>query len=92
MSLTLTEQSSTLVVTSAPANTLTVSSPAPAPRLLLAPGGLPGPQGPPGTPGASTVGGYGVSLSSPVDGDLLGFDGTAWTNRAQATVTDGGNF
>lgn len=51
-----------------------------------------GPQGPPGAIGGAEIGGYPISISSANDGDVLGFNGAAWYNRAQETLTDGGNF
>lgn len=52
-----------------------------------------GPQGPPGPSGNSDIGGYPTSgISSPINGDVLGFNGSAWYNRAQETLSDGGNF
>ena len=51
-----------------------------------------GPQGPQGPSGSSDIGGYGVSISDAINGDVLGFNGTVWYNRRQETLTDGGNF
>jgi hypothetical protein len=51
-----------------------------------------GPQGPAGTPGPNSIGGYGFAIEDEVNGDVLGFNGTAWYNRRQETLSDGGNF
>lgn len=51
-----------------------------------------GPQGPKGDPGLSTIGGYGFNFSGLTPGDLLSFSGSAWYNRDDESVTDGGNF
>lgn len=52
-----------------------------------------GPQGPQGPAGLDTIAGYPTTgVSSPIDGDVLGFNGSAWYNRKQETLSDGGNF
>lgn len=51
-----------------------------------------GPQGPQGPPGISTIGGYGFNFSGLTAGDILSFSGSAWYNRDDESVTDGGNF
>jgi len=51
-----------------------------------------GPQGPQGPSGANDIGGYGVTVSDAINGDVLGFNGAAWYNRRQETLSDGGNF
>lgn len=57
------------------------------------PVGPAGPQGPPGTGSdATSIQGYPVSLSAGQTDDLLYFTGTAWSNKPQVQVTDGGNF
>lgn len=51
-----------------------------------------GPQGPQGDPGPSEIGGYPISIASAATGDVLSFNGSAWYNRSELTLTDGGNF
>ena len=51
-----------------------------------------GPQGPSGPPGSSSIGGYGFAIDDAINGDVLGFNGAAWYNRRQETLSDGGNF
>lgn len=51
--------------------------------------GAVGPQGP---PGLATIGGYGFNISGLTSGDILGFNGSAWYNRDDNSITDGGNF
>lgn len=51
-----------------------------------------GPQGPQGPSGSNDIGGYGVSILNAINGDVLGFNGAAWYNRRQETLSDGGNF
>lgn len=53
------------------------------------PQGIQGPQGP---QGPNTFGGYGFTNNGMGVGDLMSFNGTAWTNLPQPSVTDGGNF
>ena len=48
-----------------------------------------GPQGP---SGPNSIAGYGFAIEDEIDGDVLGFNGTAWYNRRQETLSDGGNF
>lgn len=50
---------------------------------------VPGLQGP---AGLSTIGGFSLSVSNLVNGDLLGFNGSNWINRSDTDVTDGGNY
>lgn len=52
----------------------------------------PGPQGPQGEPGENVIGGYAVAVEDLANGDVLSFTGTAWSNRRQETLSDGGNF
>lgn len=54
--------------------------------------GITGATGAQGAPGPNAIGGYGISTSSISSGDLLIFNGSAWTNSPQAVVADGGNF
>lgn len=55
--------------------------------------GAQGPAGPQGPAGSSTqVGGYNVVMVGGDPDDLLSFTGSAWTNKPQVQVTDGGNF
>lgn len=57
------------------------------------PQGVQGVQGPPGTGvDAVSIVGYPVQLASGNPDDLLSFTGSAWTNKPQVQVTDGGNF
>lgn len=49
-------------------------------------------EGPQGAPGPNSIGGYGFAIDNVIDGDVLGFNGAAWYNRHQETLTDGGNF
>jgi hypothetical protein len=51
-----------------------------------------GPAGPTGPAGPNAIGGYPISISSATSGDMLSFDGSVWYNRAQESVSDGGNF
>mgnify|MGYP006921297475 CR=1 FL=1 len=48
-----------------------------------------GPQGP---AGPNEIGGYGIAIDDVINGDVLGFNGAAWYNRRQETLSDGGNF
>lgn len=57
------------------------------------PAGAQGPAGPQGPAGSgTTIGGYNVNMVGGDPDDLLSFTGSAWTNRPQVQVTDGGNF
>lgn len=49
-------------------------------------------QGPQGEPGDSGIGGYGFNIENIAADDVLAFSGTAWVNRPQVRLTDGGNF
>lgn len=51
-----------------------------------------GPQGLPGPSGESTLSGYEVEFSSLNPNDVLAYNGTVWTNKAQELLTEGGNF
>lgn len=51
-----------------------------------------GPQGPQGNPGPNAIGGYPITVASATNGDVLSFNGSAWYNRLQETLADGGNF
>jgi hypothetical protein len=51
-----------------------------------------GPAGPQGPSGESTVGGYGVAISSLNPNDVLAYNGTVWANKSQELLTEGGNF
>lgn len=51
-----------------------------------------GPQGPAGPSGNNDIGGYGFAINGIANGDVLGFNGAAWYNRRQETLSDGGNF
>lgn len=44
------------------------------------------------SPGAGGLDGFPVFVSSPKNGDVISFNGSAFTNRAQVELTDGGNF
>lgn len=59
----------------------------PSNNIILA--GAPGPQGP---SGESTIAGSVITISNLSANDLLSFNGSNWTNRAQNLVTEGGNF
>ncbi len=65
-------------------------------RLELAasgPQGLQGIPGPVGPPGGTAIGGLPVVVSNPQPGDVLQLsESSTWTNSAQQTITDGGNF
>lgn len=56
---------------------------------IQGPVGPQGPQGPAGSANASDIGGYPITITSPSDGDYLGFYSLQWVN---SNVTDGGNF
>ena len=57
------------------------------------PAGAQGPAGPQGPAGSgTTIGGYNVNMVGGDPDDLLSFTGSAWTNKPQVQVTDGGNF
>lgn len=43
--------------------------------------GPPGPPGPQGPAGAANFGGYDLEFTTPVQGDVVYFDGTKWVNR-----------
>lgn len=51
-----------------------------------------GPVGPQGPAGTNEIGGYGIAIDDVINGDVLGFNGAAWYNRRQETLSDGGNF
>jgi hypothetical protein len=52
-----------------------------------------GPPGPPGPPGGSALADLvDVDLGPLETGDVLRFNGTVWTDRAERDLTDGGNF
>lgn len=53
--------------------------------------GIPGPPGPPGKDG-SELANFPIAISGPQSGDLLKFNGSAWTNEPSADLVDGGNF
>lgn len=60
---------------------------APTPRIeLTVDRGVSGPAGP------NAIGGYGFNISNLQADDVLAFGGTAWINRPQTQITDGGNF
>lgn len=83
----------TLVEITETVESIEITAPGPAgPQGIQGPTGPQGAQGPQGPAGNSTIGGYGVSLTSATADDLLAFDGTTWVNRAQRAVSDGGNF
>lgn len=42
--------------------------------------------------GASGLGGYDVQIANIQTGDVIAFNGTAFTNKRQVELTDGGNF
>lgn len=90
----ITESSTNIVeVTQPPQSTDVVESPPPTivDVVAVGPQGPPGPQGPAGS--ISEIGGYPTTgVSTPNNGDILGFNGTTWYNRAQETLSDGGNF
>ena len=53
----------------------------------------PGPQGLQGIPGPQAIGGLPVQINNPMPGDVLQLSAaSAWTNRPQDAITDGGNF
>lgn len=67
------------------------------PQGIAGPAGPQGPQGVQGPPGeasgdATSIVGYPVTLASGQPDDLLSFTGSAWTNKPQEHVTDGGNW
>lgn len=79
-------------ITQEPAIVVVVDQPAPQIVEVVAMGPQ-GPQGVPGTGGSDTsLGGFPLSVAGASDGDVLGFNGTAWYNRPQETLADGGNF
>lgn len=41
---------------------------------------------------SSGLGGYGVQIADIQSGDVIAFNGTVFTNKRQAELTDGGNF
>lgn len=84
----VTSDGTTLQVVSTPAAVVEVIQPVTSIVEVAAAG----PQGPPGPSGGSTIGGHPVVVTSAQNGDLLGFNGTSWYNRADTDVTDGGNF
>lgn len=75
-------------ITQDPAIVVVVDQPAPQIVEVVAVG----PQGPPGSGSSNSLGDYPLTLSGATDGDVLGFNGTAWYNRPQETLADGGNF
>lgn len=44
------------------------------------------------SPGAGGLDGYPVFVSAPQQGDVISFNGSAFVNRVQTELTDGGNF
>lgn len=56
--------------------------------------GPPGPKGDKGDKGdmADPIEGFPLAMDNPQAGDVLRFDGEAWTNNPAADLVDGGNF
>lgn len=75
------------VITESPPKVIKVATGAAAPKIVKV--SSPGPQG---SPGPNTIAGYAINVSGLTAGDLLGFNGSAWYNREDKTITDGGNF
>lgn len=44
------------------------------------------------SPGSGGLDGYPVFVSAPKTGDVISFNGSAFVNRGQTELTDGGNF
>lgn len=44
------------------------------------------------SPGAGGLDGYPIFISAPNPGDVISFNGSAFINRRQTELTDGGNF
>lgn len=52
-----------------------------------------GPQGPQGPPGSNALGSLSdVSVSNVASGDVLRYSDSAWRNRPEQLLIDGGNF
>ena len=51
-------------------------------------------QGPAGSSAGMAIGGYNVNFTNLVNNDLISFDSStsAWKNKIQTDLTDGGNF
>lgn len=77
------------VITESPPKVVKVATGASAPKIVKV--SSPGPQGPAGPP-LGGIAGYSFNISGLTNGDILGFNGSAWYNRDQESITDGGNF
>ena len=55
-------------------------------------GNVQGPPGPTGSVEATSIAGFPIDVALLRSGDLLEFDGSAWTNSNKTIITDGGNF
>lgn len=53
--------------------------------------GPPGKEGPPGPPGDAAEN-FPIAVEQPKAGDILKFNGAAWSNNPAAELIDGGNF
>lgn len=49
-------------------------------------------QGPQGIDGPNAIGGAPIVIGGLATDDILKYDGSAWSNRPQTVLTDGGNF
>lgn len=90
--ITLVETTETIVVQQTNQQIVEVIQP-PTPQIIEVV--QQGVQGPPGPPGPNTIGGYPIIMDgSANNGDVLSFSTSimAWYNRAEQTLTDGGNF
>ena len=83
-----------MAVTIVDQNNLIVQVNPPARQTITIDKGAQGPQGPAGAPGPNTIGGYGITVSSPQNFDALMFRSTTntWQNIPQTEIADGGNF
>lgn len=51
-----------------------------------------GQPGQPGPPGEANIAGYGFNIDQLSQGDMLVFNGSAWSNEHKTSLLDGGNF
>jgi hypothetical protein len=70
----------------------TVAASVPTTTVQASAGGV-GPQGPQGPPGNTQLSDLtDVFVSSPASGDVLRYSDSAWRNRPEILLIDGGNF
>lgn len=61
-------------------------------RLFTAIGAVAGRRGEAGPPGEANIAGYSFNIDQLSQGDMLVFNGSAWSNEHKTSLLDGGNF